>query len=180
MTMKTKLFVILALAALFSGCELLKKATTIDITTDLTANVPVAVNPQQKSSGTTKAVAEIGFSETTVLDLADNNDIEPYLEKIEKIDLKTLMVTVNGLDVEQAIYSVSLDVEGVGNIFTQTDITMANNSFTPDIAAGVLNQVASKLESEKMITLTVSGNVSGPMAFTVALNFETVLTAQVL
>ena len=179
--MKTKLTVLLASVILFAGCEMLKKATMIDITTDLTADIPVAVvQTPAKSAGLDASVAAISFSKTHVLDLADNNDIEPYLEKIENIDLKTLVVTVNGLGAEQAINSVSLNVEGVGNVFTQTDITMTNNSFTPVIASGVLDQVASKLTNDKKITLTVAGEVSGPMTFTVSLNFETVLTAQVL
>ena len=179
--MKAKLTVLVAFVILLSGCELLKKATTIDITTDLTADVPVAVvSVPTKSAGIAGALASISFSKTQDLNLADNTDIEPYLEKIEKINLNTLVVTVNGLGVEDVINSVALDVEGVGNVFTQTDISMTNNSFTPVIGSGVLNQVASKLTNDKKITLTVSGNASGPMTFTVSLNFETVLTAQVL
>ncbi len=82
--------------------------------------------------------------------------------------------------VSQTINSVSLDVTGVGNIFTQTNITMSNNSFTPVIAAGKLDQVASKLTSDKKITLTVSGNVSGPMTFTIGCNFDATVIAAAL
>ena len=177
--MKTKLITFLALIILLSGCELLKKATTVDITTDLTADIPVVVLTK-KSAEVTGEVAVVSFSKTQDLNLADNTDIEPYLAKIEEITLNSLVVTVNGLGSDQMINSVSLDVAGVGNVFTQTDITMTNNSFTPVIGSGVLSQIASKLKNEKKITLTVAGSVSGPMTFTVSLNFETVLTAQVL
>lgn len=57
---------------------------------------------------------------------------------------------------------------------------MSNNSFTPTIGAGVLDNVAAKLTGDKKITLTISGSASGAMSFTVNLNFETVLTAKVL
>jgi len=174
--MKTKMIFFFSLITLISGCDLFKDANTIDISTDLTANIPV-VAAARKSSLEINAVS---FTKTQDLSLASNTDIEPYLSKIESINLNSLLVTVNGLTGSQTINSVSLDVAGVGNIFTQTNITMSNNSFTPVIAAGVLNQVATKLTSDKKITLTVSGNASGPMTFTVSLNFDTVLTAKVL
>jgi uncharacterized membrane protein len=173
--MKTKMIYLFSLITLLSGCDLLKDANTIDISTDLTANIPVVA--AKKSSLDINAVS---FTKTQDLNLASNPDIEPYLSNIESINLNSLLVTVNGLTGTQTINSVSLDVAGVGNIFTQTNITMSNNSFTPVIAAGVLNQVATKLTSDKKITLTVSGNASGPMTFTVSLNFDTVLTAKVL
>jgi len=38
-----------------------------------------------------------------------------------------------------------LNVAGVGDIFTQTNITATANSFTPTIASGILDQVAANL-----------------------------------
>jgi hypothetical protein len=130
-----------------------------------------------------KSVVEINalaFTKTYDLKLSDNTDVAPYLSKIKEINLNSLVVTITGLTAGQTINSVSLDVAGVGNIFTQTNITMSNNSFTPVIASGTLASVAAKLTSDKKITLTVSGNVSGPMSFTVSLNFDTKIIAYVL
>jgi len=176
--MKTKMAYFLALIALSTGCDKLKDANTIDISTNLTANIPVTA--AKKSVDVTGAAAAVSFTKTQDLTLASNADIEPYLSKINSIDLNSLVVTVSGLGSGQTINSVSLDVTGVGNVFTQTNITATNNSFTPVIAAGVLDQVAARLTGDKKITLTVSGSASGPMTFTVSLNFETVLTAKVL
>jgi hypothetical protein len=158
----------------------IKDANTIDIATDLTADIPVVVPGVKKSAEMTGAVLAVSFNKSQDLTLTSNADIEPYLSKIKDISLNTLIVTVNGLTAGQAINSVSLDVTGVGNVFTQTNFTMSNNSFTPVIAAGTLDKVATKLMSDKKITLTVSGNASGAMTFTVSLNFQTVLTAHVL
>jgi hypothetical protein len=178
--MKTKIFYFLALVTLLSGCELIKDANTIDIPTDLTADIPVVVVGVKKSVETTGAVNALSFTKSQDLSLGSNADIEPYLEKIKSISLNGLVVTVNGLSSGQTINSISLDVTGVGNVFTQNNITMSNNSFTPTLTSGILSQVATKLVGDKKITLTVSGNVSGPMTFTVNLNFDTVLTAKVL
>jgi type IV pilus biogenesis protein CpaD/CtpE len=178
--MKKKVILLIAFIAVLTGCDLLKKASEITITTQLKSDIPVVVTSGTKSFDITGNVAAVAFSQTQDLTLASNADIEPYLSKIKSINLKSLVVTVTGLSAGQTINSVALDVEGVGNIFTQTNITMSSNSFTPTIQAGVLDQAAAKLTSDKKITLTVSGNASGPMTFTVGLNFDTGVTASVL
>jgi hypothetical protein len=176
--MKTKMFYFFSVMTLIAGCSLIKDANSVDISTDLTADIPVVVTGVKKSIEST--VAGISFSKSQDLSLSSNTDIEPYLSKIREINLNSLLMTVSGLNADQIINSISLDVAGVGNVFTQSNITMSNNTFTPDISPAILDQVAAKLKTDKMITLTVSGNASGAMTFTVSLNFETVLTAKVL
>ena len=178
--MKTRVILFLSLILVLAGCDLLKKASEVTITTELTAAVPIEVVAGKKSVDLTGVLNAIVFTKTQDLTLASNADIEPYLAKIKEINLNSLVVTITGLGTGQTINSVSLEVTGVGNIFTQTNITMTNNSFTPVIATGKLDQVATKLSSDKKITLTVSGNVSGAMTFTVSLNFDTDVVANVL
>jgi len=173
--MKTRLFLTLTLIVALTGCELIKDKATIPISTQLKADVPlVIVTPGAKS------VNAIVFNKSQTLSLADNSDIKPYLEKIKEIDLNSLVVTVTGLTGDQTINSVALEVAGVGNVFTQTNITSAYNSFTPSITAGILDQVAAKLITDRQITLTLSGNASGPMSITVSLNFGIDVVAYVL
>lgn len=179
--MKTKLFYLLALTIVFSGCNKIKDAATVPISTELKADIPVVVVASgKKSLDQIGAVNAIGFTKSQDLTLASNVDIEPYLKKIKEITLNSLVVTITGLSAGQTINSVSMEVTGVGNIFTQTNISMSNNSFTPVIVTGTLDLVAAKLTSDKKITLTVLGNASGPMTFTVSLNFDTIVTASLL
>lgn len=160
---------------------MLKDATTVTISTELKADIPVVVAATGKKSVIQIAeVSAIDFTKNQELTLASNADIEPYLSKINEIKLNSLLITITGLSAGQTINSVSLDVTDVGNIFMQTNITMTNNSFTPEISAEKLDQVAAKLSSDKKITLTLSGNVSGPMTFTISLNFDTDIVANVL
>lgn len=171
----------LALIPMLSGCEMLKDATDVTISTDLKADIPVVVTTTgTKSVDLTGVVNPIIFTKTQDISLASNTDIEPYLAKIKEINLNSLVVTVSGLTTGQTINTVSLDVAGVGNIITQINITMTNNSFSPVISTATLDQVAAKLKSDKKITLTLSGNVSGPMSFVVGLNFDTDIVANVL
>jgi hypothetical protein len=179
--MKTKMILLLALVTVFSGCNKIKDATTVPIETSLKADIPVVVTATgKKSVDQTGSVNAIVFTKTQDLSLSGNADIQPYLSKIKSIDLNSLVVTITGLSAGQTINSVALDVTGVGNIFTQTNISMTNNTFTPVITAATLANVAAKLTSDKKITLTVSGNASGPMTFTVGLNFDVIVTAGVL
>ncbi|MCU0408897.1 MAG: hypothetical protein MUD02_08110, partial [Bacteroidales bacterium] len=127
--MKTKLILALVLPLFLAGCELLKDATSVTIDTNLTSNIPVTVVQP------TKGVTALSFTKTQELMLSSNADLEPYLSKIEEITLNGVVITVSGLQAGQTINSVALDVAGVGNIFTQTNITSTNNSFTPNVDA---------------------------------------------
>lgn len=177
--MKAKMTLLLLSVLLLTGCDWFKSLDDVTFSTDLTMNIPVVVTGE-KSINLIKGEIAVAFSSSEVLDLADNADIEPYLDKIKEIDLKSLVVTVTGLNAGQTINTISLSVTGVGTICTQTNISSTNNSFTPVIAEGLLNQAATKLKNDKKITVTVSGDVSGPMAFSVGLVFDTDITANAL
>lgn len=176
--MKTKLICFFALTVVFVGCNKIKDSATIPISTELKANIPVVVLTQSKNSF--NKAGEIVFNKTQDLTLAGNADIEPYLSRIKEVGLNSLVVTITGLSAGQTINSVSLDVTGVGNLFTQTNITMSNNIFTPVIAETTLDLVAAKLTDDMKITLTVSGTASGAMSFTVSLNFDAIIIAYLL
>lgn len=177
--MKTKITLILVIALLFTGCDWFKDLDDVTIDTDLTLDIPVVVAGVKSASVITDE-SGVNFSASQDLNLEDNQDIEPYLQKIKKIDLKSLVVTVTGLQAGQTINTISLAVTGVGTICTQTNITSTTNEFTPVIVENMLDQAAAKLKSDKKITITVSGNASEPMTFTVGLTFDTSITANAL
>jgi hypothetical protein len=172
--MRTKLFYFLFSLFVFGGCAKIKDATTINISTHLQTNIPVTVTAVgMKSLDLVSVGNPITFTKTQDLTLANNVDLAQYTERVKAINLNSLVVTISGLAAGQTINSVTLNVNGVGDIFTQANITSTNNSFTPTIAPGMLDQVASKLTTDKKITLTVSGNASGVMSFSVGLNIDT-------
>lgn len=179
--MKIKIFFLLAGLVLFAGCDAIKDAATVSFTTEIKTDIPVVITGLGvKSPDAFVANAPIAFSETQELNIADNQDIEPYLSKIKEIDINSIVVTVSGLTEGQSINSVSLDVAGIGNVITQTGITMTNNTFTPSVSEAVLDKVTEKLKSERKITVTVAGNVSGPMSFTVGLNMDAKVIAYLI
>jgi hypothetical protein len=179
--MKTRLLYFLVFLVAIEGCNKIKDAATITISTKLKTDIPVVVTAVgMKAFNLVANVNSIAFSKTQDLSLESNADITPYISKVKEINLNSLLVTITGLSDGQTINSISLDVDGVGNIFTQTNITMANNSFTPVIAQEKLNQVGTTLTANRKITLTVSGNASGSMSFTVGLNIDSSVIAYVI
>lgn len=176
--MRTKLLLFLASLLVFGGCDKIKDATTISVPANLQTNIPVVVTAVGVKSADLIAVgAAITFSKTQDLSLNDNVDIAPYLSRIKSINLNSVVITITGLSAGQTINTISLEVAGVGNIFTQTNITSANNSFTPQITSGILDQIAAKLTADKKISITVSGSASGTMTFNVGLNIDATVTA---
>jgi hypothetical protein len=177
--MKTKVALFFAAVILLTGCDLFKDAAEITISTNLTADIPVIVAPGKSADLISEATA-VNFSGSATLSLADNPDIEDYLEKIREIDLKSVVITVNGLSAGQTINSITVAVTGSGELGTQTNITSTSNSFTPVVNATVYSKAEAALLANNEITITATGSASGPMAFTVKCNFTTDVVAGAL
>ena len=178
----TKLIIVFFLLLSLMGCDKLRELATITINTRLETEFPIVVNESGINlPGALNANnAPIQFSVTEVLKIEENFDLEPYIKKIKGIDLEKLEVTVLGLTQGQAINSVSLDILGIGNIVTLTNITMTNNKYTPDIPDELFDRVASKLLSDKQITATVSGNTSSPISITLEVAIDAKVLAYIL
>ena len=168
--MKTKITLFLAAVMLLTGCDLFKKAAELTITTNLTADIPVVVAVGKSADLFSEANA-VNFSGSSTLSLAGNPDLEDYLEKIREVDLKSVVITVNGLSAGQIINSITVSVSGSGELGTQTNISSASNSFTPAVNASVYSKAEADLLADQEITVTATGSASGPMIFTVHLNF---------
>jgi len=177
--MKTKITLFLAAVILLTGCDLFKKAAELTITTDLTADIPVIVAPV-KAAGLFSEAAAVNFSGTSTLSLAGNPDLADYLEKIREIDLKSVVITVNGLSSGQIINTITATVAGSGELGTQTNISSASNSFTPAMNASVYNKAEADLLANQEITVTATGTASGAMSFTVHLNFTSAVVVGAL
>jgi hypothetical protein len=166
--MKSKVLFYLVFLVAVAGCNKVKEATSITVNTKLQSSIPVTVAGPKSTSGTNAAT----FSKTQDLSLTDNADLKSYLSKIDEINLSNIVITITGLSAGQTINSISLDVAGVGTVFSQSNITMTNNSFTPVVTATILSQMGAKLKADKKLTFTVSGSASGPMTFVVGCNMD--------
>jgi hypothetical protein len=177
--MKTKITLFLAAVMLLTGCDLFKNAAELTITTNLTADIPVIVAPGKAADLFSEATA-VNFSGTSTLTLAGNHDIADYLEKIREIDLKSVVITINGLSAGQTINTITVAVAGSGELGTQTNISFASNSFTPAVNASVYSKAEADLLADQEITVTATGTASGAMSFTVHLNFTSAIVVGAL
>jgi hypothetical protein len=162
--MKLRLPLLFAAFVMITGCDKIKDATSVKVNTSFGVDFPVTVSEVKTTAS--------AFSVTEEISLADNSDLQDYLSKIDEITLSNLVITVSGLTAGQTINTLSLDAAGVGNVLTVTNITMSNNSFTPEISSSVLNQMGDKLQTDETLVLTVSGTTSGPMTFLVSCNMD--------
>ena len=176
--MKTKMTFILAAIILFGGCNLIKDAATVTIDTDLTSALTVVVDA--KKSADALVVGDFPFTKTEELRLDQNTDIEPYLEKIREIKLNSLEITITGLLPGQVISTISLDVDGVGNVCTQTNVSSANSTFTPSVTATTFKKVAEVLTNTHKITYTIHGFVNMPGTFVITSKYGAKVTAGAL
>ncbi|MRR20228.1 hypothetical protein EG827_08535 [bacterium] len=176
--MKTKMTLILAAIILFGGCGLIKDAATVTIDTDLTSSATVVVDAKKSADAFT--AGEYSFTKTEELRLDQNTDIKPYLEKIREIKLNSLEITITGLLPGQVISTISLDVDGAGNVCTQTNVSSANNTFTPTVTAATFKKVADVLTSTRKITYTIHGFVNMPGTFVITTTYGAKVTAGAL
>jgi len=98
--MKKLSFLLVAAIVLFSGaftsCE--KVAEEIENATEITVNTsldaPIVAVPE-----TTKSTnGDAKFNETYILDLANNDDLKDYLDKIQSISVSEIIVSIQSVD----------------------------------------------------------------------------------
>lgn len=179
---KRYLLLIYTLVLTLTGCDKLKELATIRINTKIETEIPIVIATNLPSAAAFGENIHIPltFSETHVIELLDNFDIEPYLKKIKEIDLSEVEITALGMQPGQVINSVTLEVAGIGHILTLTNISSTNNTFKPTIPQSLLDAVASKFLNEEKITVTVYGSANSPMSISIGVSIEAGIIAYVL
>ena len=168
--MKIKMTGFIAPLLLLAACGLIKDAAEVTISAQLMTNMQITVSGS-KSAEFTAVTNALEFSQSQVLYLKDNTDLEPYLDKIREVEIKSVLVDIYGLNEGQVVSTLSLDVEGVGTIGTITNVTAMNVAYSPVINQDNLTKAGNKLKNDKKITLVVHGLASGPMSFNINMLF---------
>jgi len=169
--MKTKMTMFLASVFLITGCSKIKDAAEVTFSSQLSTNISVVVGGT-KSAVTTSEAKSLPFSESKVLYLKDNTEIEPYLKKIREIELKSILVDIYGLTEGQVVTNLALDVEGEGTIATiNMEVTPYMAAYPPTIDQEKLVQAGKSLAKNQKITLVVHGDANGPLSFNINMMF---------
>jgi len=177
--MKIKMTGFFAPLLLLAGCGLIEDAAEVTIDAQLSTTMQVTASGS-KSAEITAVTNAVNFSKSQVLYLKDNTDLEPYLNKIREVEIKSVLVDIYGLNEGEVVTTLSLDVEGVGTIGTLTNVTSMNIAYTPVIDQAKLVLAGKKLKNDKKITLVVHGVANGPLSFNINLLFPVNVVAGAL
>lgn len=107
----------LAAALTFSGCEELEKLGDIELGIPFEKTIPVNIAVPTNLDGSAT------FSYADAIKLGDNLDIEPYLETIKEINIKSIKARITD-------FTGGTNVEFSGNILLNNEITLGIEKIT--------------------------------------------------
>lgn len=168
---------LVAISLIVSSCDKIKELLTVSITTSIEGNIPLVVT---KSNFDITKASLVNYDIRHDISIADNEDLKPYLKKIKEIQIKSVQLKFNGLQKDQIIDFISLDVIGVGTLASITNVTMSNNLFTPTVPVELLKSVSDNLLNNNRITINLKGGANSPINVTVEVKMDAVVKAQAL
>jgi hypothetical protein len=165
-------FILFAVIALI-GCDEVDELTEVDFSTILTEDVMVTLTDDATS-----------ISQSLTLNLADNDDIEPYLSKIESINITSASyVLKNYVGVEEATGTLTASAASqTFGPFQHTFFADAQSGTVFTLDPSQLNALANSLTSNNQLTVQFSGtqNPAQNGSFVIEISLDLDVTAQAL
>tara|TARA_R110002111_G_scaffold18_5_gene206 strand:+ start:1921 stop:2499 length:579 start_codon:yes stop_codon:yes gene_type:complete len=178
MKIKTKLSVLLLVMITAFSCEDLDELTEFDITEDFTTTYNISV--PEDSEGMPQS-----FSESTTIDIAENEEIQDNLDLLQDVTLNSLSYEIANFSGAQDATlteatlnfgSVSISISNIN--LQQSDI---DNTIYEIADTSLLNAIADALENNIAINASVTGTVSAtPVVFDIIINLDVTATVDVL
>lgn len=168
-----KIFILLFLSLNLSGCDEVDELTQIDINSTLTEDVLITLSENNAA-----------LSESITINLADNSDIEPYLNQIESITVTSASYVIknyNGIETATGSITINANSEVFGP-FQHTFFTDDQNATEFSFDASKLNALSNSLSSNNQLSLDVSGTQDPAQDASLIIEFtlEVEVTAQAL
>jgi hypothetical protein len=168
-----KIFILLILSLNLSSCDEVDELTRVDFNTTLNEDVTVTLSE-----------SNAGFDRSFTLNLNNNDDIEPYLDKIESINITSASYIIkdySGLEAATGSLTVNSASELFGP-FQHTFFEDDQNTAVFTLDDSGLNALANSLTSNNQLVIDVSGsqNPAQNASFTVEFRFQLEVTAQAL
>lgn len=163
--MKKHFIVLIGLFALvFASCDLIEDATTIDIDTELKTTIPV-VSAEDVDAFVIKSAqltsSTFSFSGTKTFSLADNKDLEEYIDNVKGLEAKNVAVITFPSEVEGIISSCTLSY-GVGT----ADNTITVAEVKADASGNMVINLSTQ-ESEAMLSF-IEKNIKNTITYQLA------------
>ena len=178
-----RLFLIFtSLIILLNSCDKIKELITVSISTTIEGNIPIQGNGGTALSpdlGVTKA-SFVLYDIKQDISIADNPDLKPYLKKIQEIEIESVQVVFNGLQTDQTIDLITIDVLGDGTLVSLNNVTMSNNTFSPNVSSLLLKSVSDNLLKNNKITVNIIVRANSLINANVAIKMNAKIKAQAL
>jgi len=170
---KLKNLVLILSVLTFASCDEIDELTKVDFNSTLTQEVSVTLSENNAS-----------ISESLTIRLADNEDIEPYLNQIESITVTSASYVIKDYDgIEAATGSITVNANSeIFGPFQHTFFADDQNNTKFSFEASSLNALGSSLNSNNQLNLNVNGTQDPAQnaSFTVEFSIEVEVTAQAL
>jgi len=168
-----KIFIILLLSLNFTGCDEVDELSEVDFSTTLSEEVPVTLSDTDTS-----------INGSIFINLADNDDIEPYLSKIESISITSASYIIkNYIGEETATGTLTITAASqTFGPFQHTFFTDDQNGTSFSLDSSGLNALANSLASNNQLSIQFSGTQDPAQngSFNIEITIETEVTAQAL
>jgi len=156
-----------------ASCDEVDELTEVDFDTTITKEVVVNLSQTNAS-----------LSENVSINLADNNDIEPYLSKIESVTVTSASYVIkdyNGIETATGSITANANSEVFGP-FQHTFFTDDQNATVYSFDASRLNALGNSLTSNNLLNINLNGTQNPPQNanFTIEFTMEVEVIAQAL
>lgn len=178
--MRNKTFTIgiLALALVFGGCKKINEIFTKKVNTDFTVTLAVAIGSAPTNSG------HPTFFSTNTLNPLDNEDIAPYLENINNIDVTGITGRVSELTADVNLSNVTLVVNTAVNStqWTFANLPLTNGMVIPfDNTGGQWTKINQILNEQGPLMVTLTGTADKEnVTFNIEVKFQSEVVVEVL
>jgi hypothetical protein len=176
--MKTKVILALFATLALVSCDKIKDLFAVKI--DATYKWIIPVTSSTGIALKSGAASTYTFAQTGTLSLTSDTEVAKYVDNIRSITIQTVDASVLGLTSGQVINTLSVSITGVGTVMTFTNITPATSVLTPNISSSVLDQIASKLETDHQLVATVAGSANYSPAFSLQMEIDATVKADPL
>ena len=126
------------------------------------------------------ASSDYTFSGDDVVNLADDEDIVEYIEKIKSISITAIECEIFGIPEGEKIENLKIMIDGTSFMPEYSDITSENNVITILVESSVLDEVETYFEENHMLKTMISGSTTAPMSLTVNIKYVTKIKADPL
>lgn len=167
------ILILLLLSINIWSCDEVDELTEIDFSTTLSEEVSITLSDTDTS-----------MNGSLNINLADNEDIEPYLSKIESISITSASYVIKnyvGEETATGALTITAASQTFGP-FQHTFFTDAQSGTSFSLDSSRLNALANSLASNNQLSIQFSGTQDPAQngSFTLEITLETEVTAQAL